>query len=203
MTARATAGAVTFGALAIAACVLAPTPADATEVPAPGVTAVWYAQGTDQWPTDGQTLSAHTSSTALDLAFVQSTADALGCGFTIQGDLYADDATTAALIAAGKLFAGGTAAESWPGGQYLPEFSTVFYTGDCVAAVDPQPTDTAAPVDTTTRDTVSDIQAATKPVPELAATGVDMATPTGVAFLLIVGGLILWSVKFMKKRESK
>lgn len=137
MTAAKKAGGFLLGTLFIAGCCIDPFPANATEPTDGGVTAVWYAAGTNQWPADGQTLRAHTGSPSLDLAFVQSTAAELGCGFTIQGDFYADDATTAALLAGGKLYAPGNPAESWPNGQYLPEYSTVFYTGDCAVVVPP------------------------------------------------------------------
>lgn len=236
MSALKKSGAVILGAVFIAGCTLNGPRADATEPTDSGITAVWFAAGTNQWPADGQTLRAHTPSTVLDLAFVQSTAAELGCGFTIQGDFYADDATTAALLAGGKLFAPGNPAESWPNGQYLPEFSTVIYTGDCavvvppVVATEPAPAIpapaepvaaspvapvppvpeavaetpapvTAPPVPVSRADVVAEQLAAKVPV--LAATGVDMATPLGAGFLFLLAGIILASVKFAKKRESK
>jgi hypothetical protein len=203
--------AVIFAASIVAFAVLCATdPSSATEAPTAepgGITAVWYAAGTNQWPTEGQTLKVHQPSTALDTDFVQATAALLGCGFTIQGDYYADDATTAALLAGGKLYAPGSPTESWPGGQYLPEFSTVFYTGDCVA---PVPTETPAPVESTpptetgTRaDVVTGQVAAKAAAPELAQTGIDIANPFAGGFLLLLGGALLLSISHMRKRESK
>jgi len=189
MTARNTAGAVSFGALAIAACVLTPTPADATEAPvAPtaSVTVDWLLTNTE----------LPTSETA---SWPQSYLKATDCGW-VRRDTY-DTSTPENLAIVNAILADGILEQ---GEDYGVIVSWEFVYVDCpVATVDPLPTDTATPVDTTARDAVSDIQAATKPVPELAATGVDMATPSGVAFLLIVGGLILWSTRFFGKRASK
>lgn len=110
--------------------ILAPTAAEAHEKPS-NVTAVWWAQGTNQWPVEGQTLAAFTPSDTLAVDFIKAEAAKLGCGFTIQGDLYADDKITKSLLAGGKLFGPSNPTESWPGGKYKAEFSTVFYTGDC------------------------------------------------------------------------
>lgn len=136
---RFTYSAAPFVAAAALTLILAPTAAEAHEKPS-NVTAVWWAQGTDQWPAEGQTLAASRPSDTLDVDFIKSEADKLGCGFTIQGDLYADDKITKSLLAGGKLYAPNKPAESWPGGKYKAEFSTVFYTGDC--PVEPELTDT-------------------------------------------------------------
>lgn len=136
---RFTYSAAPFVAAAALTLILVPTAAEAREKPS-NVTAVWWAQGTDQWPAEGQTLAASTKSDTLDVAFIEATATSLGCGFTIQGDLYADDKITKSLLAGGKLFGPSNPTESWPGGKYKAEFSTVFYTGDC--PVEPVLTDT-------------------------------------------------------------
>lgn len=53
------------------------------------------------------------------------------CGTQYQGDIYADDAITAALIAAGVLYGPENPDESWPGGEYKSEFSQVWTTEEC------------------------------------------------------------------------
>lgn len=97
------------------------------------ITAVWYAEGTNQWPEEGQTLTASQKQKDpyLDVDFVKAAAAELGCGFTIQGDLYNDDKVTKSLLDGGKLYGPSNPTESWPGGSYKSEYSTVFYTGDC------------------------------------------------------------------------
>lgn len=140
---RFTYSAAPFVAAAALTLILAPTAAEAHEKPS-NITAVWWAQGTNQWPAEGQTLAASRPSEALDVAFIQSEAAKLGCGFTIQGDLYADDKTTKSLLAGGKLYGPSNPAESWPGGSYKAEFSTVFYTGDC--PIEPTPIEVSAHV---------------------------------------------------------
>lgn len=139
MISRLTYGAMPVIAAAALTLILAPTAADAHEKPA-NVTAVWWAQGTNQWPAEGQTLAASKPSDTLYLAFIEAEAAKLGCGFTIQGDLYADDKITKSLLKGGKLYGPSNPTESWPGGTYKAEFSTVLYTGDC--PVVPELTDT-------------------------------------------------------------
>jgi cell division septation protein DedD len=63
---------------------------------------------------------------------------------------------------------------------------------------------TPAPVTVTPRtDAVVEQVAAKTAAPVLAATGFDFATPTGVAFLLLLGGLILWSTRFYGKKGDQ
>lgn len=118
------------------------------------VTAVWFAKGDNQWPAEGQTLAAsqQQNDKTLDIAFVKAQAEQLGCGYKIQGDLYANDKVTRKLLEGGKLYGPSNPAESWPGGSYKSEYSTVFYTGDCpvtVTIADPTYSTTPATCDST------------------------------------------------------
>lgn len=128
------------------------------------VTAVWWALGTNQWPDGGQTLAAHVTheSKGLDVDFVKAEAAKLGCGYTIQGDLYANDKTTKKLLAGGKLYGPSNPTESWPGGEYRAEYSTVFYTGDCVLPADDRETRSIESVDCLTETVTSTEEARTR-----------------------------------------
>lgn len=127
--------AATAAAVVITVGVIAPAHATIKPIDTkPGyVTAVWYAEGTAQWPAGGQTLltSKKHADAVLDVAFGEAQAATLGCGYTIQLDVYNDDKTTTSLLKGGKLYGPSNPTESWPGGGYKSEFSKVFYTGDC------------------------------------------------------------------------
>lgn len=97
------------------------------------VTALW--KGTDvQWPKGGQTLvgSVKHDDKALNESWIKY--QELKPCTVYQGDLYVDDATTAALLKGGKLYEPNKPKESWPGGTYQSSYSIVFKT-DCAPAL--------------------------------------------------------------------
>lgn len=108
--------------------------ANATETPPAYVLAIWEASPNLE-PKFPQSLVASQATDSTDVHALD--ASAVKCGTTYQSDLYANDETTAALIAKGILNGN---EESWSGGQYQGEFSNVFNTPDCV-----QPPDEVTP----------------------------------------------------------
>lgn len=96
--------------------------ANATEQSPPYVIVLWE-KPADTFGPQHVVASSPTSSTdinALDSSTVPGTC--------YQADLYANDATTDALIAGGVLTAPGQPTESWPGGYYTPSFSKTWCT---------------------------------------------------------------------------
>jgi len=193
MTAARSAASFTFGTLAIAACVLSPTPADATT---PDTVEVFWSMpnnGTPENVTYPQTYSPDGAVTP---------------GVCYQIDRYSST-DAAQFTADNTLFEG----EDWADVNG-PGTGVLSWRFECVPAAEviapvatPEPTTAPAPVAADTRDTAADSQASTKPTtPELAHTGPDSPwlLPGGLA--LVLAGFLLIRAPFravQKKRESK
>lgn len=91
---------------------------------------LWKAESvTSLWP---QKIVAHEAADCMTFPDWE-----IECGTQYQEDMYADDAITAALIAGGVLYGPENPDESWPGGEYLSQFSNVWTTEACPPVVIP------------------------------------------------------------------